>query len=189
MKITLGIPCTGTVTVQTAISLISIVGNAEWQTHTHFQSGCYVHDNRERIVKAAKEAGSDYLFFVDTDMYLADNTLKQLLAHKKEIIGVNYNQREFPLRSTVKFADENDNILEVPDLPRELFTCYAVGTGCMLIDMKVFEKIEPPYFSFDVYGGEIMGEDVWFCRQAKRAGINVWCDPTINVSHIGVYAY
>jgi GT2 family glycosyltransferase len=59
----------------------------------------------------------------------------------------------------------------------------------MVIKTSVFERIEPPWFGLDEVRGHIMTEDVWFCRQAWRRGIEVWCDPTIPVKHIGEYAY
>jgi len=34
-----------------------------------------------------------------------------------------------------------------------------------------------------------VGEDVAFCQQAAEAGLEIWCDPTITLSHIGDYHY
>ena len=189
IKITIGIPNTGYMKVHTVQTLVSIVGNSPWPIHTHFQSGCYVHENREKIVIAAQEAKSTHLFFLDSDMFPDDNVIAKLLAHDKDVVGVHYNQRGFPLTSTVKFADENEEIYPVVGLPDNLFPCYAVATGCMLINMKVFDIIDKPWFFFDTYHGELLGEDIWFCRQVKRAGLGVWCDPTVITGHIGDYEY
>ena len=189
VKVTIGVPNQGSIKTNTALSLVSIIGNSQWPTHTHFQSGCYVHENREKITLAAIAAGSSHLFFLDSDMFPDDDVVIKLMAHNKDVVGVHYNQRGFPLISTVKFADENEEIYPVQGLPDTLFKCYAVGTGCMLINLRVFDIIAKPWFSFDEYHGDILGEDIWFCRQVKRAGLEVWCDPTIRVGHIGDYEY
>jgi predicted O-methyltransferase YrrM len=189
--LTIGVPHTGMIHSDTVISLLSIVGGSEWPTHTVLQHGCYVHENREKIVKEAQAVGASHVLFIDSDMYLPPKTVNKLLAHDKDIIGVNYNQREFPLVSTIKFADDKENLIPVPgdDVPKTLFKCFAVGTGCLLVKMSVFQRIDTPWFWFDTYKGDILGEDIWFCRQAHRKGIEVWCDPTIDVKHIGNYAY
>ena len=187
-KITIGIPCQGTVKMQTAMSLIEIISTANWPTYTFFQSGCYVHENRKKIVEAAKEVGSTHLFFLDSDIYADGDVVKKLMAHDKDIVGCSYNQRSFPLISTVKFA-KDEEIYAVDKLPPELFQCYGLGTGCLLINMRVFDIIDKPWFFFDEYKGDLLGEDIWFCRQAKRKGLEVWCDPTISVGHMGDYEY
>jgi hypothetical protein len=186
--VTIGVPNTGTIVMETCISLMNIVGASPFGTHTIMQRGCYVHENRIKIVEEAMRVKSTHLLFVDSDMWLPDGTLNKLLAHNKDIVGVNYNQRQLPLISTVKFA-ENEKIYAVQGLPTELFKCYALGTGCMLIKMSVFDKIDKPWFWFDNYEDDILGEDIWFCREAGRKGIEVWCDPTIDVKHIGTYTY
>ena len=80
--------------------------------------------------------------------------------------------------------------ITMTDLPQEPFKCFALGTGCMLIKMSVFDKIEKPYFYYGDAGQEgLMSEDVYFCDKAHQAGYDVWCDPTIEVGHVGKYIY
>jgi len=44
-----------------------------------------------------------------------------------------------------------------------------------------------PWFAldFDKDGMLSVSDDVWFCQQAARVGIQTFCDPTINAGHIG----
>ena len=189
IKLAIGIPCGNSINVQTVSSLVEIIGNSPWPTHTIFMRGCYVHENREKIVLQAQEVKATHLFFLDSDMKLENGTVSKLLAHDKDIVGVNYHQRILPLVSTVKFADENEKIIE-GQVGKELLECFAVATGCMLINMRVFDIIDKPWFFFGYDSdGKMMGEDVWFCRQAKRKGLGVWCDPNIKIGHIGEYEY
>jgi hypothetical protein len=58
--------------------------------------------------------------------------------------------------------------------------------------MSVFDKIDQPYFFYKEPKSKEddgMGEDVWFCEKVNEAGMEVWCDPTVEVSHVGEYIY
>ena len=60
----------------------------------------------------------------------------------------------------------------------------------MMIDMKVFDNLKFPWFWFEMgENGKMIGEDVYFCREAGKAGFEVWCDPRIEVKHIGTFEY
>jgi hypothetical protein len=76
-------------------------------------------------------------------------------------------------------------------VPAQPFLCYAVPTGCLLIDLSIMAQISQPWFqvTHKPDGSVDMGEDVWFCVQVRAAGFEVWCDPTIPVGHIGDYRF
>jgi hypothetical protein len=118
--------------------------------------------------------------------------LTKLLAHDKPIVGAAYHYRRLPLETTVKIAGADGKLTAVPadEIPTEPFRCYAVGTGLMLVQLSVFDKLPQPWFFFRHSGeGLETGEDVWFCEQAAKAGLEVWCDPTLRVRHLGQYAF
>ena len=48
--------------------------------------------------------------------------------------------------------------------------------------------MQKPYFDFN-YKGKEVGEGVYFCLKAKDAGYEIWCDPTMDIGHIGEYIY
>ena len=180
MRIAIGIPTTGSIKTWTVEYLVAMIAATEGEVNLFTKINCLIHDSRTDLVKDAKSINADYLFFLDSDVIAPIDTINKLLSHNKMIIGTNLNMRGLPLKSTVKFNGE---------IPKELFKCSAVATGCMLINMEVFDIIDKPYFWYEDLGDGFMGEDVWFCRQAERKGIEVWCDPTINVKHIGDYLY
>ena len=162
------------------------------------ERGYTIGENRSYCVVQAQRNGSDYLFFIDDDMTFLPHTLKELLEHKKDVIGVNSYSRCLPESSTVGLMDKEGKYMH-PDkhsdyemkIPETLFKAYFVGAGIMLINMEVFNKIKKPYFEFIVgeEGQVIHGEDGSFCDKVKQAGMDIWCDPEIEVGHLGEYEY
>ena len=55
--------------------------------------------------------------------------------------------------------------------------------GRTLTKSKIEELINFGRFAYE--GGTHMGEDVYFCHKARRAGFKVWVDASIRVGHIG----
>ena len=57
--------------------------------------------------------------------------------------------------------------------------------------MSVFKKLSHPWFFYehDDKGNLTVGDDAWFCRKARKAGFKIYCDPTIEVGHVGEYTY
>jgi hypothetical protein len=190
MRVTVGMPTTGMVKTQTVAALIGAITHSRADAMAFsFQQFCYVHLARMRLVEAARKFQADYLIFVDADMTFEPEAFNKLLASGKEIVGAHYFMRRLPPLSVVKMADENGKLIEGEiTIPKEIFKCYATGTGLMAVKMEVFEKIPRPWFFYQA--GEMnIGEDVWFCERAREAGYDVWCDPTIAVGHIGDYVY
>jgi len=45
------------------------------------------------------------------------------------------------------------------------------------------------YFEFSKERGGFNGEDWHFCLVARDAGLKVWCDPEINMTHTGTKVF
>jgi len=190
-KITIGVLSQGTLKMEMASSLVMAVCATYVPIHMMFYQGAYVHDSRNKIVEEAIKEGSTHLMFIDHDQTFPETGISTLLSRNKDIIGGCYNMRGLPLRTTVMVPiNENESRLLSPnEVPKEPFRCSVVPAGFMLIKMEALKKMEPPYFSFDPLDNRLVGEDVYFCRKANKLGIEVWCDPTIPIKHIGDYAY
>ena len=204
MKITLAVCTNRGVRPKTAQSLLEMV-NYSKELDFHIlvaERGYTVAENRNYCVVQAQRNVSDSLMFVDDDMTFPKDTLERLLGANKEVVGVNSYSRCLPLSPTTGLMDKNGEYMHPNKytpwemrIPEELFKAYFVGCGVCLIDMKVFEQIKKPYFEFEVYktgdakGMVKNGEDGTFCRKVKEAGMDVWCDPTIEVGHLGEYEY
>ena len=181
-RVLVGVAAYKTINSRTVESLLWLAKYSIYDVMFSIQDCCYVVENRSRIIKDAISHKADYLLFIDSDMRFYPEILEQLMKHDKDIVGAAYNYRKFPIESTAKFEGE---------MPNELFKVDALGTGMMLIKMSALEKIPRPWIKMEYNddGSVKVGDDVYFCLQAKKAGIEIWCDPTLDVKHIGDYFY
>src|SRR5438105_592713 len=194
LQVMIGMPSHGTMPTKAAMSVAGLMKQTTVMTGFLVVEGSILPQNREILVEWALKERYTHLFFLDSDILCDGDVINRLLAHKLEIVGAPYNKRAIPSYSVVMEKRENGEIGSITKfgaMPDALFSAYAQGLGCCLIDVEVFKKTERPHFAF-VYSPEgilIHGEDVFFFEQATRAGIKNWVDPTIKVRHIGEALY
>lgn len=191
LKISIGIPTYSQMHVETTMCLIYAIQQLKADIHLNFRKGTYVHALRNDIVKEAFNKKADYLMFLDSDLSFQPDGIYKLLQHNKDIVGGMYNMKGLPPVSTIKLADENGKLKKVDGalVPDTLFECYAIPAGFMLIKLDAIKDIKNPFdFAYDE-DGELVGEDVNFCKKIHDKGLKVWCDPTIKIGHIGEFLY
>lgn len=137
-----------------------------------------VANTRNQMVDAAQNMKADYLLMIDSDLVFPVDTARKLLSHRKLVVGGLYKRRTEPHNV---LGDPWGGAGDYTGLTRMRF----LPTGCMLIDMTVFDKLSRPYFRFGVEGERLVGEDVQFCRDCTAAGIDLWADCDIELGHIG----
>lgn len=185
-KIVIGVPCSDTDAMRALTAQAiggCIIGAEGLVIDMILRRSCDIVSNRTWLVNEAIKNGGTHILFVDSDMIFPDDTIKRLLAHKKEIVGVKYKKREFPIKWLYETLDGESD--------KEIFKVKHVGTGLMLIDLSVFPKLKGSWFNFgrDSQGQLALGEDVWFCNTARDAGFDVWVDPTLQIGHVGEYIF
>lgn len=193
IKVVVAIACQDMMRSRTAISLAIALREVEFDYDIAMSMGCDLIGSRTRLVKQAQKLGATHMLFLDSDMFLnpsrnaagkLEDPITTLVKRDKDVIGAPYNFRSLPLKSTASpISDLSDKT--------QPFKCNVVATGFLLIKMSVFDKIEKPYFQFgrDENAELVYGEDTWFCQQCIKAGIDVWADPTIEIDHLGEFAY
>jgi hypothetical protein len=143
---------------------------------------------RNMLAKGALGAGADYLFWFDSDMVFPIDSIERLLSHKKQgIVGADYRKRGAPYPTVGKAA------LPYPTDNRELWPYDYLPHGLLLVHKSVYEKVAFPWYQETYIGDDMTSdtgwqtEDTYFCREARKAGVEVLCDvPLTNlVSHIG----
>lgn len=185
IRIIVGVPCQDLMKSSTAHAIgCAILGNPQIVDFLIYK-GCDIVSSRTWLVQEAIKKGATHLLFVDSDMVFPSQAIEQLLSHGKEIIAVDYNKRKFPLESVLTQLNQSEKCDDKP------YRVAVAGTGLMLIDLSIFDKIGKPWFNFGrgSEGQLKMGEDAWFCYTAREAGVEVWVDPTMRIFHSGEYLY
>lgn len=187
-KIAVCIPTAGSIKTETFASLVNMFWSTQLEWKLFTQTSSLIHENRNILVEKALKSDCTHLLFVDTDMKFESDVLDRLVEREKEIIGVVSCARKLPLAVTVKKLAEG---FEIWEKEGDLMKCAGVGTGFMLIDLKVFQKLSKPYFFYEhkKNGDFDYGEDMYFCLKAREVGFNIYLDPAISVGHIGDFNY
>lgn len=180
----------------------SIVAMGAIDLSFHLVKGTYIDIARTTLAKKAIQGGATDLLWLDSDMIYPCDLLLKLIQHNKDIVGVNYTTRRMPIRSVAfKRMDPNhkDHVRLVtgPD-STGLEEVEAIGFGCVLMKTDVFNYVEMPVFqtSFSAPvetpdAGFWEGEDVYFCRKIRAAGLKVYVDHDLSkkIGHVGEFVF
>lgn len=190
----IGIPCYKTIHIRTMDSIVITMLQYHPNIDFGFRSGVFVHENQNDLVETAKMKRASHLFLVEHDNVFPSDTLEKLLELDKDVVSAPYSGRALPLEPLVYDQSKmNDELYQMsydrwPDKPTRV---YGVPTGCTLIKMSVFDKIEKPYFFFEYNkeGKMEMSQDIYFSKKVNEANMECWIRPDIEVIHIGEYSY
>lgn len=147
------------------------------------------------LVEQAKRMKATHIFFLDSDVILPPDGLQMLWSHKLPIVaGVYGSKHEAPgvwieqaKSGEGRYAAVTRETLEPPSI----FTHkdIVIGGGCVLIDMKVFNRLEMPYFEWTqgrVPNG--VSEDFYFFEKLRKEGIPVHVDTRVKCLHVDISA-
>lgn len=183
MKIAIGVMSgTGWIHHDYAMSLMSMIGFTRTQVPLGLvfvkASSSLVANVRNQCVDAARQTECDKLLMIDSDMTFPHDTLVRLLSHGVDIVGGVYMRRggTQEMIGAPLATGDYDGLVEMKML----------GTGCILIDMKIFRELPRPWFRCppDEANGVNIGEDVQFCRDATALGYRLWADASLDLGHI-----
>lgn len=159
----------------TVFDLIQLVKKSP-QAYFSVSQGTILPAQRTGLVKEAIERHFGHILFIDSDMRFPEDLLERLRAHGKDIVGVNYRQRNAD-KWAAGISSEDKKGLEEVD---------ALGFGAILIRTEVFIAVEAPWFANPYDGQGFVGEDVFFCRKVKEAGYQIFVDHDLSqdIKHI-----
>jgi hypothetical protein len=167
-----------------------------WDLGLYMVSGTYIHDARQQLAVASQEA--DYVLWLDSDMRFPRDTLARLMAHKKDVVGINYAKRGIPSGYVaIKEVGIPGKVLETREDSTGLEEVEAMGFGCVLMRNAVLQKLPPPmedpWFQHQYLGNGIwLGEDVYFCKLLREsAGVTLYVDHDLSrdCGHTGQFTY
>jgi hypothetical protein len=158
-----------------------------------FDQSTILINQREYLVNKAIESHSDYMFWMDSDMYLPSTTILRLLAHNEDIVCGNYMKRA-PQFKTVAYTDTTDWDSWVPLVKEdELVEVEGVGLGCCLMKTDIFKKLKRPFFEYNYQPKtkDWGGEDFMLQKKLREQGYKIYLDMVLSeqVKHIGTFAF
>lgn len=175
--------------------------------HEHPVSGLYIAQNRNNMVREyLKNTKNAWLISLDTDIHFRPEMIYALYEIadpvKRPIVSGIYFSRLAQGRLCPVWFVEKDNgkystVKQVEGDDGQPQPLDAIGMGFCIIHRSVLEKLA------DLHGGDEwtwfghdetfnqddqkihhLGEDLTFCRRARRAGFSVWGHAGIQVGHI-----
>jgi hypothetical protein len=197
LRVVLGVASAGSPTVPFLESLAKLrLPKNVGPLQRSFAFGNFVPAQRELIMNDAIDAIADYLFFVDDDIALPDNTLELLIATAEAdpsaaVVGGLYYSRDSARPVTV--ADWNSSDTSSAHIPAFTSTSTGivggVGFGCALLRISAAKSLTAPYFPAHVYiehGARLVricDEDYLYCERVREAGHVVRLDARVRCRH------
>jgi GT2 family glycosyltransferase len=143
------------------------------------------HDvNRNVIVKRFLTTEHEWLLMVDSDVVPPDNVLEMV------------NNNLDVCSAWVCTSKDGETIPLAMEKVDGGYKCFsqlyngvnavdALGTGCLLLNRRIFDKLPQPYFSFvkDSEGLLANGEDFDFCDKLRAVGIQPYFDARFKCKH------
>ena len=154
-----------------------------------------ISSSRNNIVAGfLNNTDADYLMWIDSDTQFPPYGIPRLMGRDLDIVGGVYYHKDNTAMPTVYRLAEDNRYRVLTDFKTDrLFEVDGIGTGFLLIKRAVLERFTPevckafgtPFgFGYAPDGTE-EGEDLSFCRRAKKLGYKIWADPTIPLGHVG----
>ena len=196
MKVLVVVCNEGWLRVEVVVSLLRISSDKRHQVKIYFPNLKPYENNLAHAAKKVLDEGWDYMLIIDDDNPPINNPL-DLIDLKKDIIGCptpQWNDIDpFPIYWVA--MDKVKNGYKPHQNTNGLQEVDAVGTCCMLIHRRVFEKGIIFKRLWNVDGTMNIGVDFHFCEQAKKKGFKIFahydyiCDHIKEISLINILKF
>ena len=216
-SIFIALPCYDSVKINTMLSIFQLIqklGQSKVEVGINTMKSPLIHQARNYLTSVFLTTEYTHMLFIDSDVEFGPEAALRMLVADKDIICTPYRAKNPDLSThtyTVKFSDPK----VVPILPGKLVEIEAGPTGLMLIHRRVFEKIiknRPDlkiknranealvqtekshsfyynFFDFAFEDGYTFGEDVSFCKLARKEGFKLYANTDSMTSHRGEHAW
>lgn len=169
------------------------------------KTGSILAKERNKIISAFMSSDCTHLLMVDNDIGWPGEAPLRFLESEKDIIAGVYPARRNDAndKQFIFLPETNDN----GSLKGELSYLKMLGVpaGFLMVSRKAIEQMQEKlpelkyedvdadnilhkgyiFFNTMLEDGRFWGEDYVFCKNAKKAGLDIWCDPSIVFNHAG----
>lgn len=192
----IGIPTLGRpVPLEWAFAFKSLSTPTNYNCLFHTIKGQPVDVARNEMVKAAREKGCKYIFFLGDDVVVPNHTLRQLIYRMEQdpsvgVVGGVYCCKSEPSDPLVYRGNGQGSYWDWKH--GEYFEVTGLGMDCTLIRIEVFNHLVEPFFktvSTDQYldsinNAEEWTEDLYFLNQVStKTTYKIMCDAGIICDH------
>ena len=162
---------------------------------------------RNNIAHIFLKGSCDSLLFIDSDIIFTPEHIRRAIDHNKPIVCGAYALKNPGAPSWVACG-----LIDEPPDANGLQKMRHCGTGFMLIQREVFQKMIPTFpeimyldkerdesltpdvehhdfFSVGVVDRHLLSEDWYFCNRARKLGYDIFLDTKIILGHIGLVQY
>jgi len=191
IKVLICIPTAKNIETDTFLSIYRLKIPKNVETHLECFYGYSVQQVRNLIADYAIRNKFDYVFCVDSDIVVPEDSLVKLLKNDKDVISGVYIQRKENQRIPEIYKNNNQGGMNNVD-PQllqgdNLLKIDGCGMGCCLIKTEVFKTVGYPQYEYHdtIDFAFTVSEDIDFCRKTSQRGFEIWCNTSVKCDHIG----
>ena len=199
IKVMLALPMMDMVHTSFMTSLLNL--RRVYHTQCGVAQSSLIYDARNNLAMQAIDGGYDYVLWLDSDMQFDSTLMERLVKHLddgKDFISGLYMKRTIPtgpvIYKRVEFEQTDTGVFKpvvepYEDYPRDsVFEIQGAGFGAVMLRTDALKRVVDKYgLPFSPYLG--LGEDLSFCYRLRQLGIQMWCDSSIKLMHIGQIGY
>lgn len=159
-------------------------------------SGSLLAYERNLIFSKFMESDATHILCIDSDMGWEYDAPVKLLKYDKDIVGGLYPMRsydegyKYPFHPVGTDVKTDGRLIEVQALP---FGFVMISKKALLVMQDFYEELKYSmddgegygFCTLENIGGKFFGEDYTFSYRARKAGLKIWCDPDLNLTHLG----
>ncbi len=146
----------------------------------------------QRNLLASGLLQSDYthLLMLDADHLHPVDVVERLMGHvltdPRRLVMSGLSFRRGPPFDPTAWYESPEGVRPMQQWPHGLIKVDLIGGFCTLVNREVFERLEWPWFRIvcSVKDRTFGGEDIYFSRKCKQAGIDLWVDTDCISPHL-----
>lgn len=187
MKLLIAIPTLDFIHVnflESLLKLTKLLNERGVDYEVKIKSGTLVYLAREALTSYALGYGFTHVLWLDSDMVFEEEVFDDLYDTGKDFVCGIFHARRPGHQSCIFRSVTPPDRYKWDEYPTDTFRIKGCGMACTLVTtgilLKVYQKYGNCFTPFDQ-----LGEDLAFCKKADELGIEIWCEPTVRVGHIG----
>lgn len=145
---------------------------------------------RNYLVNYALQNDIEWILFLDDDILMPNNApiilYDSCIKNNIDVISGFYYRKQ--KEKIANWTHIENGVATVPKIEEgKILECnWLIPTGCMLINTRVFSKLEKPYFNMLVEenGKVSVGEDCYFTIKLNKSGIKTYIHGDVKCGHV-----